>query len=108
MAYDLNWDHLCVYLKKGCYFVFKINVVFEIMFSISLLVVFSCQVENLVAIELSYINTKHPDFTEAHLIHRSMTDSSEEFKRHAIQQREQVNRNDDRVITRTLWLLYCC
>ncbi|KAK2139926.1 hypothetical protein LSH36_1555g00016 [Paralvinella palmiformis] len=56
-------------------------------------------VENLVAIELSYINTKHPDFTEAHLIHRSMTDSSEEFKRHAIQQREQVNRNDDRMRT---------
>ncbi len=26
------------------------------------------------AIELSYINTKHPDFTEAHLVHRAMTD----------------------------------
>jgi len=27
-------------------------------------------VENLVGIELSYINTKHPDFSEAGLIHR--------------------------------------
>ncbi|KAK7476319.1 hypothetical protein BaRGS_00032437 [Batillaria attramentaria] len=31
-------------------------------------------VENLVAIELAYINTKHPDFTEAYLVHRSITD----------------------------------
>ncbi|BFZ10383.1 hypothetical protein BsWGS_13421 [Bradybaena similaris] len=30
-------------------------------------------VENLVHIELAYINTKHPDFSEAHLIHRAMT-----------------------------------
>lgn len=32
-------------------------------------------VENLVAIELAYVNTKHPDFTEASLINRSMTDN---------------------------------
>lgn len=29
-------------------------------------------VENLVAVELAYINTKHPDFTEAQLVHRAM------------------------------------
>jgi hypothetical protein len=32
------------------------------------------QVENLVAIELSYINTKHPDFEEARLIYRGLAD----------------------------------
>ena len=31
------------------------------------------QVENLVQVELAYINTKHPDFSEAHLVHRAMT-----------------------------------
>jgi hypothetical protein len=30
-------------------------------------------VENLVEIELAYINTKHPDFHEAGLIHRALT-----------------------------------
>jgi dynamin 1-like protein len=30
-------------------------------------------VENLVEIELAYINTKHPDFYEAGLIHRALT-----------------------------------
>lgn len=30
-------------------------------------------VENLVGIELAYINTKHPDFHEAGLIHRALT-----------------------------------
>ena len=30
-------------------------------------------VENLVAIELAYINTKHPDFHEARFIHRALT-----------------------------------
>lgn len=33
------------------------------------------QVENLVGIELAYVNTKHPDFTEASLIHRTFTES---------------------------------
>lgn len=28
----------------------------------------------MVAVELAYINTKHPDFTEAHLVHRSLTE----------------------------------
>ncbi|CAH1784568.1 unnamed protein product [Owenia fusiformis] len=32
-------------------------------------------VENLVQIELAYINTKHPDFTEASLVHRALTDN---------------------------------
>jgi hypothetical protein len=31
-------------------------------------------VENLVAIELAYINTKHPDFDEARLIYRGLTE----------------------------------
>jgi len=30
-------------------------------------------VENLVEIELAYVNTKHPDFHEAGLIHRALT-----------------------------------
>ena len=30
-------------------------------------------VENLVGIELAYINTKHPDFHEADLIHKALT-----------------------------------
>lgn len=30
-------------------------------------------VENLVGIELAYINTKHPDFQEAGLIHKALT-----------------------------------
>jgi hypothetical protein len=33
------------------------------------------KVENLVAIELSYINTKHPDFTEAGVIHKKLTEA---------------------------------
>ncbi|XP_076468688.1 dynamin-1-like protein [Babylonia areolata] len=33
-------------------------------------------VENLVAIELAYINTKHPDFSEAYCVHRSIADAS--------------------------------
>lgn len=35
---------------------------------------FTLQVNNLVAIELAYVNTKHPDFAEAALIHRKMTE----------------------------------
>ena len=30
--------------------------------------------ENLVAIELAYVNTRHPDFDEARLIYRGLTD----------------------------------
>jgi len=32
------------------------------------------QVENLVLIELAYINTKHPDFAEARSMYRGMSD----------------------------------
>ena len=35
---------------------------------------YNVQVENLVAIELAYINTKHPDFAEAYTVHRSVSD----------------------------------
>ena len=35
------------------------------------------KVENLVCIELAYINTKHPDFTEASVVHRALTESME-------------------------------
>lgn len=37
------------------------------------ILIFNClfQVQNLVAIELAYINTKHPDFHEANLFQRS-------------------------------------
>ncbi len=34
-------------------------------------------VENLVGIELAYINTKHPDFHEANLIHRALTNGEQ-------------------------------
>ncbi|XP_046572460.1 dynamin-1-like protein isoform X1 [Haliotis rubra] len=37
----------------------------------------NAMVENLVAIELAYVNTKHPDFSEAHFVHRSVYDTSE-------------------------------
>lgn len=33
-------------------------------------------VENLMSIELAYINTKHPDFTEAHLIHKALSEGN--------------------------------
>ena len=32
--------------------------------------------ENLVAIELAYVNTRHPDFDEARLIYRGLTDDT--------------------------------
>ena len=40
------------------------------------------QVENLVAIELAYINTKHPDFHEAQLAHRALTDNMQLMRSH--------------------------
>lgn len=33
-------------------------------------------VENLMSIELAYINTKHPDFHEAHLIHKALSEGN--------------------------------
>ena len=47
------------------------------------------------AIELAYINTKHPDFTEATLIHKSMTETMEtELKK--MQQRNPPNEGPNR------------
>ncbi len=52
------------------------------------------QVENLVGIELAYINTKHPDFTEAGLVHRALTDGlRDNLKIQKIQ--DQSNKTDD-------------
>ena len=48
-----------------------------VAFVIALLCIhYIVQVENLVAIELAYINTKHPDFAEAYTVHRSVADYS--------------------------------
>ena len=39
-------------------------------------------------IELAYINTKHPDFTEAGLVHRSISESIErDMKKFNLQER---------------------
>lgn len=35
-------------------------------------------VENLVSIELAYINTKHPDFAEAHSVHKTAVEDTQE------------------------------
>ncbi|GFR97688.1 dynamin-1-like protein [Elysia marginata] len=52
-------------------------------------------VENLVQVELAYINTKHPDFAEAHLVHRAMTGGGMDFdsQRVSHQQQQQQQRN---------------
>lgn len=53
-------------------------------------------VENLINIELSYINTKHPDFEEAKKIHQLLTDPSARERGHiANGHRENVNRSDN-------------
>jgi len=39
----------------------------------------NAMVENLVQIELAYINTGHPDFSEAHLFHRAMVTATDPF-----------------------------
>lgn len=39
-------------------------------------------VENLVGIELAYINTKHPDFHEAGYIHRALTSDDSSVNAH--------------------------
>lgn len=56
------------------------------------------QVENLVSIELSYINTKHPDFTEAQIVHRALTEDREGIKhlRKELQQK-QIEDKENRV-----------
>ena len=35
------------------------------------------QVEHIVGIELAYINTKHPDFHEAQMIHKAVTNDQD-------------------------------
>ncbi|RUS80640.1 hypothetical protein EGW08_011590 [Elysia chlorotica] len=54
-------------------------------------------VENLVQVELAYINTKHPDFAEAHLVHRAMTGGGmgmdQDAQRASQQQQQQQHRN---------------
>ncbi|XP_005106583.1 dynamin-1-like protein isoform X1 [Aplysia californica] len=51
-------------------------------------------VENLVQVELAYINTKHPDFCEAHLVHRAMTSGTELLPDlHKSQSQRSVDRN---------------
>ena len=52
------------------------------------------QVENLVDIELAYINTKHPDFTEAGLVHKALTDGLREDL-HRIKLQDQTNKQQD-------------
>ena len=52
------------------------------------------QVENLVSIELAYINTKHPDFTEAGLVHRALTDGLREDM-HRMKLQDQTNKQQD-------------
>ncbi|CAI9737438.1 dynamin-1-like protein isoform X2 [Octopus vulgaris] len=38
----------------------------------------NAMVENLVAVELAYINTKHPDFTEANLVHKTAVEDTQD------------------------------
>ncbi len=42
---------------------------------------FVLQVENIVGIELAYINTKHPDFADATLVNNMIVESSERERR---------------------------
>ena len=56
------------------------------------------QVENLVCIELSYINTKHPDFTEAQIVHRALTEDRDGIKQLRKElQNKQIDEKDNRV-----------
>ena len=54
---------------------------------------FLLQVENLVSIELSYINTKHPDFTEAQIVHKALTEDRDGIK-HLRKELQQKNMED--------------
>lgn len=47
-------------------------------------------------IELAYINTKHPDFTEAGLVHRALTDGLRE-NIHNMKIQEPNKQDDNRV-----------
>lgn len=77
------------------------------------------QVENLVNIELSYINTKHPDFTEAGLVNKALIESMEPDMRkvqiqaptqmlpNSTMQQRQVGPGDDRVCVGWAALALC-
>lgn len=42
-----------------------------------MMMLFCClKVTNLLAIELAYVNTKHPDFSEAQLMYKSYTENA--------------------------------
>ncbi|XP_059153710.1 dynamin-1-like protein isoform X2 [Physella acuta] len=60
----------------------------------------NAMVENLVQIELAYINTKHPDFSEAHQVHRAMMSGmSETDAQRTLSQRnvlEKIQEDKDR------------
>ena len=60
------------------------------------------QVENLVSIELAYINTKHPDFIEAQIVHKALTEDRDGIKqlRKELQQK-QIDEKENRVGTYT-------
>ena len=45
------------------------------------MLLFVIQVENIVGIELAYINTKHPDFADATLVNMSVESSERERRR---------------------------
>ena len=45
-------------------------------------------------IELAYINTKHPDFAEAGLVHRALTDGLREDM-HRMKLQDQTNKQQD-------------
>ena len=59
---------------------------FKVLFSLF-------QVENLVSIELSYINTKHPDFTEAQIVHKALTEDRDGIK-HLRKELQQKNMDE--------------
>ena len=45
-------------------------------------------------IELAYINTKHPDFTEAGLVHRALTEGLRDDM-HRLKLQDQTNKQQD-------------
>ncbi|XP_060557155.1 dynamin-1-like protein isoform X2 [Ruditapes philippinarum] len=55
-------------------------------------------VENIVGIELAYINTKHPDFHEAQMVHRAVTNDHDGMKQlqKEMQQKVYMQQLDDR------------
>ena len=61
------------------------------------------QVENIVGIELAYINTKHPDFHEAQMVHKAVTNDQEGIKQLQKEMQhknymQQIDEKENRVI----------